>query len=77
MTDDARYPGPLAGLQVLDLGHYYAAPMAGMLLADQGARVVRVLGPGGPELPSPQHRLLNRNKQVVPLDLSMRFAQRT
>ena len=61
--------GPLHGLRVLDLGHYYAGPMAAMLLADQGADVVRVLRPGGPELPEAPHRLLNRNKRVVTLDL--------
>ncbi len=65
-TDD---PGPLAGLDIVDFGHYFAAPIASMLLADQGANVVRVLAPSGPELPQPQHRVLNRNKRVVNLDL--------
>ena len=61
--------GPLHGLRVLDLGHYYAGPMAAMLLADQGAEVVRVMRPEGPELPNAQHRVLNRNKKIVTIDL--------
>ena len=36
--------GPLDGVGVVDLGHYLAAPMAAMLLADQGASVVREIG---------------------------------
>ncbi|MCR9097192.1 MAG: CoA transferase [bacterium] len=62
--------GPLQDVQVLDLGHYYAAPLAAMLLADQGADVVRVMRPGSPELPADVHRSLNRNKKIVELDLS-------
>ena len=62
--------GPLKGVQVLDLGHYYAAPLAAMLLADQGANVVRVMRPGAPELAPDVHRLLNRNKRLVELDLT-------
>jgi len=67
---EAVTDGPLAGLRVLDLGHYYAGPMAAMLLADQGADVVRVMRPEGPELPAPQHRVLNRNKRLLELDLA-------
>ena len=69
MRDQEGNNGPLAGLQVVDFGHYFAAPMAAVLLADQGAHVVRVLRPGAAELPDAQMRLLNRNKQVVTLDL--------
>ena len=69
MQHDESRGGPLAGLQVVDFGHYFAAPMAAMLLADQGAHVVRILAPGAPELPEAQMRLLNRNKQVITLDL--------
>ncbi|GAA1867175.1 hypothetical protein GCM10009836_54480 [Pseudonocardia ailaonensis] len=38
---------PLAGVTVLELGMYYAAPYGGSLLADLGARVVKVEPPGG------------------------------
>ena len=37
---------PLDGIQVVDFGHYVAGPLAGMLLADQGADVVKVDRPG-------------------------------
>jgi len=69
MSPERANDGPLAGLDVVDFGHYFAAPIAAMLLADQGANVVRILAPGDPELPAPQHRVLNRNKKLVTLDL--------
>ncbi|NIB38945.1 hypothetical protein HBA55_05065 [Pseudomaricurvus alkylphenolicus] len=69
MKDATAYKGPLAGLKVVDFGHYYAGPMAAMLLADQGADVVRVIRPGACELSEAQHRVLNRNKRLLTLDL--------
>ena len=69
MTENNEYLGPLAGLNVIDFGHYYAGPMVGMLLADLGANVIRIVRPGEPELPSQQYRLLNRNKKLLALDL--------
>ena len=50
MTVIIDYQGPLAGLQVIDFGHYYAGPMVGMNLADQGANVIRIVKPGEKEL---------------------------
>ena len=69
MQQTTEYQGPLAGLNVLDFGHYYAGPMAALLLADQGANVIRVMKPGEPELREQQFRLLNRNKKLLELDL--------
>ena len=69
MTQAAKYQGPLAGLNVIDFGHYFAGPMVGMLLADQGANVIRIVRPGEKELPERQYRLLNRNKKLLTLDL--------
>ena len=76
MIQEQNYQGPLAGLNVIDFGHYYAGPMAAMLLADQGANVIRIVRPGEKEpsaphkeLPEQQYRLLNRNKKLLTLDL--------
>lgn len=38
---------PLAGLRILELGHFVAAPFATRLLADLGAEVIKVEPPGG------------------------------
>ncbi len=38
---------PLAGLRILELGHYIAAPFATRLLADLGAEVIKVEPPEG------------------------------
>ncbi len=69
MTQTAPYNGPLEGLNVLDFGWYYAGPLAGMMLADQGATVVRITKPGERELPDQQYRVFNRNKKLLELDL--------
>ncbi len=39
--------GPLAGLRVLEIGHYIAGPFCTRLLADLGAEVVKIEPPGG------------------------------
>ncbi|MBB3664624.1 formyl-CoA transferase [Prauserella sediminis] len=71
--------GPLAGITVLEMGNFIAAPSAGRLLADFGAEVIKIERPGtGDELRSwRQHgadtsllfRVLGRNKKSVTLDL--------
>lgn len=38
MADSNLYQGPLAGLNVINFGHYYAGLMAAMLLVDQGGQ---------------------------------------
>ena len=77
MTDQTI--APLAGVRVLELGNYIAAPTAGRLLADFGAEVIKVERPGtGDELRnwrlkkgsvSMLYRTINRNKKSVVLDL--------
>ncbi len=69
MNNKSISAGPLTGLTVIDFGHYYAGPMTGMMMADQGAEVIRVVRPGKPELPEQQYRVLNRNKKLLTLDL--------
>jgi alpha-methylacyl-CoA racemase len=63
---------PLAGLQVVDLTRYLPGPFASRELMRFGARVVRLLPPGGDplrELAPAWHDALNEGKETVELDL--------
>ena len=60
---------PLDDIRVLDLGHYLAGPLVGMMLADMGAEVIRVDPPGGPVYGTPAARMFARGKSAVELDL--------
>ena len=72
-------PGPLAGLLVIDLTRVLAGPFAAMMLADLGARVVKVERPGrgddsrayGPFVDghSAYFARVNRGKESIALDL--------
>src|SRR5262245_57621842 len=62
-------PGALDGIRVLDFGQYIAGPLAAMLLADQGADVIRIDPPGGPRWVTPANATWNRGKRAVSLDL--------
>jgi crotonobetainyl-CoA:carnitine CoA-transferase CaiB-like acyl-CoA transferase len=59
--------GVLHGIRVVDLGHHVAGPLAAMLLADQGADVVRVDRPGVE--PPVEDAFFNRGKRRITLDL--------
>ena len=65
---------PLAGLRVLDLGMFLAAPMASMLFADMGAEVIKVEPPTGDRMRvSTQMTLFvgcQRGKRAIVLDLT-------
>jgi len=61
--------GALAGIRVVDFGQYMAGPLAGMLLADQGADVIHVDPPGGPRWDTPANAIWNRGKQAIVIDL--------
>lgn len=77
MTATTR--GPLSGLLVADFSRILAGPYATMLLADLGAEVIKVEGPGGDDTRSwvPPTRedvstyylSINRNKRSIVLDL--------
>lgn len=72
---------PLHGITVLELGHSVAAPYAGLILAELGARVIKVENPttgdyargwGPPFLneDATAFHALNRGKESVTLDFS-------
>ena len=48
-TPEASAPALLAGITVLDISEYIAGPYCGSLLADMGARVIKVEPPDGAE----------------------------
>jgi crotonobetainyl-CoA:carnitine CoA-transferase CaiB-like acyl-CoA transferase len=61
--------GPLDGIHVLDLSTGIAGPLAGMLLADFGADVVKVEPPAGdPARALPGFAVWNRNKRGIVVD---------
>jgi crotonobetainyl-CoA:carnitine CoA-transferase CaiB-like acyl-CoA transferase len=59
--------GALDRVRVVDFGHYVAGPMAGMLLADQGADVIKVDRPGEAPTTNP---VWNRGKRSITIDLA-------
>lgn len=59
--------GPLAGVRVLDLGGAIAGPLVCMLLADQGADVIRVTRPRSPD--RALDAVLDRGKRCVSADM--------
>ncbi|MFF8828541.1 CaiB/BaiF CoA transferase family protein [Streptomyces sp. NPDC015131] len=67
--DDARPGGPLSGVRVVELAGIGPAPFACMLLADLGADVVRVDRAGGERPFGSWHRVLDRGRRSVALDL--------
>jgi crotonobetainyl-CoA:carnitine CoA-transferase CaiB-like acyl-CoA transferase len=82
--NEIRRSGPLSGHLVVDLSRALAGPHAGMMLADLGARVIKVENPGtgddtrgwGPPFVGPEDGLqstyfmsCNRNKESISLDL--------
>ena len=68
--------GVLEGFKVLDFGHYIPGPYTGMLLAEQGADVIKVERPGGdPYRCEPGFRIFNRSKKGLVLDLKQMECQ--
>ncbi|MTD53047.1 CaiB/BaiF CoA transferase family protein [Amycolatopsis pithecellobii] len=62
--------GPLAGIRVVDFGHYIAGPLVGVLLAEQGAEVVRVDRPDSAVATATADAFLSRGKRRITLDLT-------
>ena len=69
MNPERDRQAPLTGIRVVDFGHYIAGPLTGMLLADQGAEVIKVDRPGKPDYDTPANGVFNRGKQRIALDL--------
>ena len=80
MADQPKRVGPLAGIKVIEVGQALAGPLAGMILADMGAEVIKVEKPDGGDdarLWGPPFvdgdalffHATNRNKQSVTLDI--------
>jgi crotonobetainyl-CoA:carnitine CoA-transferase CaiB-like acyl-CoA transferase len=77
----AGYEKPLSGVTVVELGHSVAAPYAGLILADLGARVIKVENPGsgdyargwGPPFwqdTASVFHALNRGKEGITVDFN-------
>ena len=69
MNPERDKQAPLIGIRVVDFGHYIAGPLTGMLLADQGAEVIKVDRPGKPDYDTPANGVFNRGKQRITLNL--------
>ena len=71
MAPEPMRRGPLAGLRVLELAGIGPGPFCAMLLADQGATVLRIDRPGAtsPLQAHPERELLNRGRRSAVLDL--------
>src|ERR1039457_1315633 len=70
-------PALLDDIRVIELGTAITAPLAGMMLADMGADVIKVETPGGDQFRQghvdgygPTFIAYNRNKRSVTLDLA-------
>lgn len=66
---DTKRTGSLVGIKVVDFGHYIAGPGAAMMLADQGAEVIKVMRPGDANVLGGAEAVLNRGKRKVTIDL--------
>lgn len=69
--------GALDGVRVLDLGQYVAGPLVAMILADQGAEVLRIDPPGGPRWQVPGNAVLQRGKRSLQVDLGVPAGRET
>jgi alpha-methylacyl-CoA racemase len=62
--------GALDGITVIELAGIGPAPFAGMMLADHGARVIRIERPDNARFGDfGEKDILNRNREIVTLDL--------
>ena len=67
-----RAQGPLKGVKIVEIGSIGPAPFSCMLLADQGAEVIRIDRPAGHDGGAPiaaRFDLLNRSRRSVQMNL--------
>src|SRR5262249_54570295 len=73
LTEEETDVGPLAGLKIVELGGIGPGPFASMLFSEMGAEVLRITRPPaageGVKGFDKQHRLLNRGRRAVAMDL--------
>ena len=76
--------GPLDGVKVIDFSEVIAGPLAGRVLAEMGAEVIKIEPPWGeswrltqPFMPTESRSFItyNRGKRSLPLDLTKDQAQ--
>lgn len=70
--------GPLEGIKIIELAHVMAGPVAGLMLADMGADVIKVEKPTGDDTrhsapyigdEAASYMMMNRNKRGIVLNL--------
>lgn len=60
----------LQGIRILEFGHFIAAPMAGMMLAEQGADVIHIVNPNETSIDPVMDAILERGKIRLEFDLN-------
>ena len=70
--DPKATPGPLSGVQVLDLSAYIAGPYGCTMLADQGAEVIKIEPPDGDNLRHYPSSLQSENRAFIGVNRSKR-----
>ena len=61
--------GPLQGIRIIEFAGLGPGPFCGMMLADHGADVIRVDRATGGDVEDAAHRILNRSRKSVRVDL--------
>ncbi|MGE4373800.1 MAG: CaiB/BaiF CoA transferase family protein [Xanthobacter sp.] len=84
-TDDMQVTGALAGVKVIDLSRVLGGPLAGQILGDHGADVIKIEPPTGDDTrqwgppflngTASYFQGLNRNKRSMALDLRQEAAR--
>lgn len=85
-AEESGSGGPLAGCRVLELAHIMAGPVAGLMLADMGADVIKIEKQQGDDTrrmvppaingESAAYMMMNRNKRGVVLNLKTESGKR-